>query len=128
MKKRHQSGILAVLSAAVAIMTSNAPARADEFSDARLRSGEDAYVAKRYLDAIAELKIAAFGSLDRPPALSEALVWLALAQNGAGRAADLQATVDRFLEVERRFGAYPKARLEPDTRAAFQAVLLKRVP
>jgi len=128
MKKRHQSGILAVLSAAVAIMTSNAPAGADEFSDARLRSGEDAYVAKRYLDAIAELKIAAFGSLDRPPALSEALVWLALAQNGAGRAPDLQATVDRFLEVERRFGAYPKARLEPDTRAAFQAVLLKRVP
>ena len=109
-------------------MTSNPAAGADEFSDARLRAGEDACVAKRYLDAIAELKIAAFGALDRPPALSEALVWLAIAQNGAGRSNDVQATLDRFLDVERRFGAFPKARLEPDTRGAFQSLLLKRVP
>jgi len=109
-------------------VTSNRAARADDFSDARLRAGEDATVAHHYLDAIAELKIAAFGSLDRPPVLAESLVWLALAQSGAGRTADVQATLDRFLEAERRFGAYPKAHLEPDTRAAFQAILLKQVP
>jgi tetratricopeptide (TPR) repeat protein len=128
MKKRHPRRILAVLSVAGAIVTSNSAAATDDFSEARLRSGEDATVARHYLEAISELKIAAFGSLDRPPALSEALVWLALAQNGAGRAADLQTTLDRFLDVERRFGAYPKAHLEPDTRAAFQAILLKQVP
>jgi tetratricopeptide (TPR) repeat protein len=128
MKKRHQRGFLAAVAVAGAIMTSNPAARADEFSDARLRAGEDACVAKRYLDAIAELKVAAFGSLDRPPVLSEALVWLAIAQNAAGRTNDVQATLDRFLDVERRFGAFPKARLEPDTRGAFQSLLLKRVP
>ena len=128
MKNRHLSRVFALVSVAAAIVTSNAAFGADEFSDARLRSGEDATVARRYLDAIAELKIAAFGALDRPPVLSEALVWLALAQSGAGRTADLQPTFDRFLQVERRFGAYPKAKLEPDTRASFQAILLKEVP
>jgi tetratricopeptide (TPR) repeat protein len=128
MNKRHPRRVLAVLSVAAAIVTSNGEARADEFSDARLRSGEDATVARRYVDAISELKIAAFGSLDRPPVLSETLVWLTLAQTAAGRPTDVQATIDRFLEVERRFGAYPKARLEPDTRSAFQAILLKQVP
>jgi len=116
------------LSVAAAIVTSNPIARADDFSDARLRSGQDATVGRRYLDAISELKIAAFGSLDRPPVLSESLVWLALAQSGAGRTAELQATLDRFLDVERRFAAYPKAHLEPDTRAAFQGILLKQIP
>lgn len=108
-------------------MTSPA-ARGDEFSDARLRAGEDACVGRRYLDAIAQLKIAAFGALDRPPVLSEALVWLVLSQNGAGRPADVQTTLDRFMDVERRFGAYPKAKLEADTRSSFQAILLKQVP
>jgi len=116
------------LCVATAILTSNPAARGDEFSDARLRAGEDACVAKRYLDAAAELKIAAFGSLDRPPVLSEALVWLAISQNALGRTVDVQSTLDRFLDVERRFGAYPKARLENDTRATFQSILLKQVP
>ncbi|HEX4438678.1 MAG TPA: hypothetical protein VH854_01320 [Thermoanaerobaculia bacterium] len=128
MKKRHQSKILAVLCVTTAILTSNPAARGDEFSDARLRAGEDACVARRYLDAAAELKIAAFGALDRPPVLSEALVWLVISQNGLGRPAEVQATLDRFLDVERRFGAYPKARLENDTRATFQSILLKQVP
>jgi tetratricopeptide (TPR) repeat protein len=99
-------------------------ARADEFDAERLRAGEDAYGAHRYAEAADLFRVAAFASLDRPPALSECLVRLALAQNGAKRESDVIATIERFLDVEQRFGTYAKANLEPETRRDFQALLL----
>ena len=103
-------------------------ARADEFNDERLRAGQDAYAARHDVEAIDQFRIAAFGSLDKPVVLSECLVRLALAQSGAEKTADTRATLDRFLEVERRFGGYAQANLQPEIRSAFKVLLFSRVP
>lgn len=104
-----------------------AAGRSDEFNDQRVQDGRAAYQEKKYIDAIDQFRIAAFGSLDRPVVLSECLARLALAQTGAGQATETNETMNRFLEVERRFGVYAKTSLEPDVRADFQALLLRSV-
>lgn len=110
------------------MMTSVAAATAEDFYEERLRAGQAAFRAKQDPQGtIDDLRIAAFGLLERPPRLSEALVWLALAQTHAGRGADADATIARFLEVERRFAPYAQLKLDPDIRADFQALLLRRV-
>jgi tetratricopeptide (TPR) repeat protein len=102
--------------------------RADDFNEERLQAGRIAFQQKRFTEAIDQLRLAAFGSLDRPVVLSECLARLALAQAGAGKATDADHTLDRFLEVERRFGVYGNAHLEPDVRTEFQRFLDRRIP
>jgi hypothetical protein len=127
--KRVQRLTVLLLAAAATWMMPPVPAlKGDEFTDERLREGEEAYVAKRYPDAIDDFRIAAFGSLNKPPVLSQSLVWLALAQAAAGKTSDVGITLEKFLDVERRFPVYSQARLEPETRAAFKTLLLARVP
>jgi tetratricopeptide (TPR) repeat protein len=123
LKKMCQLALLVALP----MMTSVAAARGDEFYEARLRAGEAAYAEKRLPEAIDNLRIAAFGLLESPPLEAEALAYLALAQSATGRAADTDATLGRFLEVERRFAPYAKLKLDPAVRAEFQALLLRRV-
>lgn len=113
---------------ALALFGVNGLALAEDFNDARLKAGQVEYQAKRYREAVDEFRVAAFGYLDQPVLLQECLVRLTLALAAAGKQADVDATLTRFLEVERRFGTYAKANLEPDTRAAFWALLTKRLP
>ncbi len=117
----------------VAILCSTAllaalPARAQDFYDEQLRAGRDSFQAGRTLEAADELRIAAFGLLDRPQLLSEALVRLAIAQNSLGNSAALAHTLERFLDVESRFQMYAKLTLDPSTRSAFETLLKKSVP
>jgi Tfp pilus assembly protein PilF len=100
----------------------------EEFNRARLRSGQDLYEEKRYREAIDQFRVAAFGYLDRPAALSECLVRLALAQSAAGKPAEADVTLNRFMNLERRFPSYAQASLQPDIRSAFQALLSSRLP
>ena len=104
-----------------------APAPGD-FNDARLQSGRVFYDEKRYLEAIDQFRVAAFGFLSRPASLSESLARLTLAQKAAGRGADVDATIQRFLEVQRRFPTYPPPGLDADRQAEFRTILLARVP
>src|SRR5262245_60910393 len=104
MKTIHASILLAVLAVAPAPARPASPE--DTFNQERLKAGQSLYLSKQYLEAIPQLHVAAFGYLSRPPALSECLVWMALAQNAAGKAGDTDATIARFLEVERRFPSY----------------------
>jgi hypothetical protein len=109
-----------------ALLLAGASEAADDFTNARLSAGMEAYRSRRYAEASDQLRVACFGLLDKPEALTEALVWLAIAQEAAGRTADVTVTVNRFLEVERRFSAYARLRLEPATRAAFEGILRAR--
>lgn len=103
-------------------------AQGEDFYEARLREGQGVFRAGRFSEAIDQFRIAAFGFLDRPALLSESLVRLALAQQAAKRESDLSATIQRFLEVERKFGAFSQAKLGPETRDFFRRLLEKRVP
>ena len=53
---------------------------------------------------------------------------LALAQAAADKTADTRVTLDRFVEVERRFPSFAQANLQPEVRSAFKTLLLARIP
>lgn len=111
-----------------AVVAAVAAAPTGDFNEARLQSGQSLYAEKRYLEAIDQFRVAAFGYLNQPGPLSNTLARLALAQTGAGRPADADATIQRFLEVQRRFPAYPPPGLDGAAQADFRALLLRRVP
>jgi hypothetical protein len=100
---------------------------APDFSESRLREGEEAYAAGRFAEAVNELRIAAFGFLDRPALLCESLVYLALANASAERPAEAKATIERLSEIERRFPACGEAKLDPSVRAQFEGRFHRRL-
>ena len=122
----HRSLAAAVLGVALAAPT--ASLFADDFSLERLRAGEEALRARRIPEAVDQLRIACFGLLEQVEPLSECLVHLTLAQEAAKRPGDVQTTLNRFLEVERRFAPYARAAVPAESRREFQAILLARVP
>lgn len=70
----------------------------------------------RYGEAVQKLRLACFGMLDRPDMLAPCLGRLLVSQDAAEAPADeLETTVDRLLEVERRFQGWtePYARFAP---------------
>ncbi|MFY9550012.1 MAG: hypothetical protein WAU32_02580, partial [Thermoanaerobaculia bacterium] len=91
-----------------------------------LEPGKQEYEQKRYANAVRDLRVVRFMTLSDPTLHLEVLARLALAEDGAGFKADLDKTLQRFLEVEERFGAYQASSLEPDLAAHFQALLLAR--
>jgi hypothetical protein len=123
--KRTQRVLFPAVLATAAILAF--PLKADDFYLTRLREGEQALQAKRTLEAVDQLKIACFGLLDQPQLLSEGLAELALAQAAAGRTADADATLARFVDVEQRFAVWPKVPLSAESRASFEELLVRRV-
>jgi len=116
------------ISAALLAAASIAWGQPEDFYEARLVAGYQAMRAQRVPEAIDQLRIAAFGLMDRPALLTEALVRLALAQAAIASKEAAAETIKRFVDVERRFGDFAKARLEPTARTAFRRLLAKRVP
>jgi protein TonB len=101
---------------------------AQDFYEVQLRAGKAALSAGRPADAADDLRIAAFGFLEKPALLCEALAHLALAQQAAGRTPLADAALARFAEVERAFPACREARLEAAGRAEFEALVRRRLP
>ncbi len=104
------------------------PLAAEDFYEQHLRAGVTDAARGRMVEASDELRIAAFGFLDRPALLTTALVNLALVQSSLGHTAAVTQTLDRFLDVERRFNTYAAAQIDPSTRNTFEALLLKSEP
>jgi tetratricopeptide (TPR) repeat protein len=125
LRNRHAIILPAVALAAAALGAVPPP---EDFNASRLRAGEDFYAEKRYAEAIDQFRVAAFGYLDQPAALSECLIRLSLAEAAAGKTNDAEATLLRFLEVERSFPSYPPAGLSPEISTEFRTLLLRRVP
>jgi tetratricopeptide (TPR) repeat protein len=127
LKNLHRLILLALGSVAVSGALSAGADDPAEFNQARLEAGDNLFIEKRYLEAIDQFRIAAFGSLAQPSKLEECLIRLALSQNAASRPADADATISRFMDVERRFPSYPPKGLPPELQAEFRSLLLKRV-
>jgi len=100
---------------------------ADDFYLVRLQAGKAEAAAGRHYEAIEDFRIASFGFLDQPVLLVEGLSRLALAQAAAGRNDDAETTLRRFVEIERRYGAWTQADLEPEKKAAVVALVGKRL-
>lgn len=114
----------------LAVLAPSASHAADDFYRSRLQDGRIAYQTGSAAEAADLLRVACFGLMDQPQLLSEGLVWLVLAQQKLGRGPETDATLRRFLDVEKRFGAYAKvaAALPAESRQAFETVLAARVP
>lgn len=98
----------------------------DDFYARRLALGKQAFAEGRAAEAAEELRVACFGMLDVPEALIDCTARLALAQEGAGRTAEASATLDRFLQLEGRFGLFAKSTLEAPLAASFRGLVKKR--
>lgn len=101
---------------------------AHPFYEQRLSAGALALEQGRPAEAARELKIAAFGLLDEPPRLLEALVRLALAQARLEDASGFRSTVRRLVEVEERFKAYRDAAISATERAALARQIVAWTP
>jgi TonB family protein len=123
--KRYGTGVLLFTLGCAAAVAS--PAAAQDFSEIRLRLGRDAYRAHRPADAIDPLRVAAFGLLDRPAQLCEALVFLALAQETSARHTEAQASLERLSDVERRLPACAEADVDSATRSEFESRFHRRL-
>ncbi|MDQ6891328.1 MAG: TonB family protein [Acidobacteriota bacterium] len=120
---RKTALLLAAAFAAVLLASRSA---AQDFSDVRMREGEAAYRARRFADAASFFRVAAFGYLDRPPMLCQALVRLALASDAAGRPADVKAAIDRLADAQRRAPACAEAEIDSLTRSDFETRFHRR--
>ncbi|HZF08070.1 MAG TPA: tetratricopeptide repeat protein [Thermoanaerobaculia bacterium] len=100
----------------------------DPFYLGLLRDGRIAYDRADYPTAAKDLRLACFGLLNEPPALTDCLVRLAVAQGAGNDAEGFRETFRRIAEVEDRFGAYAKAPLPPEIRTAFEQRLVVLIP
>lgn len=113
--------LAAVLLAAFGTFPADA---AHPFYERMLRDGVaslelgDAETARR------ELEIAAFGFLDEPPLLAEALIHLGIARHELGQTQELQQTLRRLVEIEEGFGGYGQAELPATVRTDFEERIL----
>ena len=101
---------------------------ADAFYEQQLQAGKTDFQMNRLPQAVDEFRIAAFGFLQEPPLLMEALVRLAVAQSTLGQTADAAKTIDRVVEVERRLAPYAQIQIEAPLRSKFEELLVKQIP
>ncbi len=102
--------------------------RIDPAYSALLIDGALAYDRRDYAGAARLLRLACFGHLEDPPALAGCLVRLGAAQAAAGDAAGFVETFGRVIDVEQRFGAYGRAAVPPEIRAAFEERVAAVIP
>ena len=96
----------------------------DTFHLRLYQDGAELAAAGRHGEAVGKLRLACFGMLDRPSILGPCLGRLLVAQDEAGVSEnDLEATVDRLLEVESRFKGWS----EPASGYALPDDLKRRV-
>ena len=125
LKLLQKAGVLGPLIAAAVGIASTISAQ--DFYEQRLRAGEAELSAKQAAEAAASLRIAAFGLLDRPPLLCEALAHQAIAEEASGKSVDATATLARIAQVARTYPTCRNASIEPARRAEFAALARRRL-
>jgi len=93
-----------------------------------MNAGIVAFQSGRYGDAVKSFRAARFVNLENLVVYEEALARLAVAEDAAGLAPARDATLDRFLKVEAKFGAFSEASLDPPFDARFRQLVLKHFP
>jgi hypothetical protein len=111
----------------LAALPPSASQAADDFYRSRLQDGRLAFQTGSPAEAADLLRVACFGLMDQPELLSEGLVWLVLAQQKLGLGPETDATLRRFLDVEKRFGPTRRS-FSAETRKAFKPSSWPRSP
>jgi tetratricopeptide (TPR) repeat protein len=103
-------------------------AATDPFYRDLLHDGIQADERGDHAAAARQLRLACFGMLDEPDELAACLVRLGLAEGAAGNAEDFRNAFRRLVQIEDRFGAYSRAALPAEVRAAFEQRAVAMVP
>ncbi|MGH9459357.1 MAG: hypothetical protein ACRD2J_17105 [Thermoanaerobaculia bacterium] len=103
-------------------------AAAQDFYEGQLVAGKVAYAAENYVEAADAFRIAAFGFLDRPGLLLEALAHLALSRTAMGQTDAAGETIERWIEIETRFPSWRRHEMDEEVRTAFETLLKQRIP
>jgi hypothetical protein len=77
----------------------------------------------RYADAIRDLRVAAFGSLDEPTMYQTAQVYIAIANEKLGNGDEARLAATKFLQSERLRPTYASLPLDAATRDAFEKLV-----
>ena len=101
---------------------------AEDFYEQQLRAGKADAQANRLPQAADELRIAAFGFLQQPQLLQEALIRLSVIQSALGQSSEAAKTIDRFMEIEQRFPQYATMQIETPVKAKFEELLVHQIP
>lgn len=116
--------MLAALISSLLLVAPASAADIDTFYLRLFQDGAELAAAGQYGEAVGKLRLACFGMLDHPAVLGPCLGRLLATQELASDAEDeIEATVDRLLEVEKRF----KGWTEPEPRFAPSSDLRRRV-
>lgn len=113
--------ILIHVVATALMMTWPAGGQTLDFHEALLSRGLAASREGRHAEAAQSLRIAAFGLLDRPGLLLQALVPLYLTYEHLGQDQAAEETLERILVVESRFGVWQSTDVEAEQREQFLA-------
>ena len=123
-----------ILACALAVGCTTPAAAADNFYLSLLDRGTRELDSGRAADAEQPLRTACFGFLDEPVLLAEGLIQLGRAQAALGKRSDLEATLDRLIEIQDRFNAYSdfdkaelKSRFEKTVRASLPPTSIQRL-
>ena len=114
---RRRNGVV------LALLLLASPAVGQDFYEAQLRVGETTFAAGQFRDAADYLRIAAFGLMERPALLCEALAYQALADQAVGRREAVDQNLRRMAGIARHFPECRQAHLEPARRQEFEALV-----
>jgi len=118
--------IVRISAVATALVVFAAVAQAsDPFYTSLLTRGVADAQRGEYFKAVKELRIAAFGTVDEPGQYLRAQVYLAHALEKLGQHGEAAVAVDKASKAERINGTYTSVAIDPDTRAAFEALAAK---
>lgn len=109
------------------VMSTTALAAPHPFYQNMLQRGLAKAQQGRYADAIRDLRVAAFGTLDEPGAYQLAQVHLAVANEKLGNSDEARLAATKFLQSERLKPTYASLQLEPATREAFEKLVSSAV-
>jgi tetratricopeptide (TPR) repeat protein len=124
---RYRSGLLAL--AALLGLAAGPPATATHpFYEGLLRDGTVALERDQSAAAARDLRLAAFGLLDEPPRLAEALMKLAVAEAGLADEQRVVEVLGRLVDLEERFGAVSATELPAPLQSRFEAAALRYGP
>jgi hypothetical protein len=109
------------------VMSTSAMAATHPFYASMLQRGLAKAQQGKYADAIRDLRVAAFGTLDEPGAYQLAQIHIAIANEKLGNSDEARLAATKFLQSERLRPTYASLDLDATTRDAFEKLVASAV-
>jgi hypothetical protein len=109
------------------VMSTSAMAATHPFYTNMLQRGLAKVKQGKYADAVRDLRVAAFGTLDEPTAYQLAQIHIAIANEKLGNSDEARLAATKFLQSERLRPTYASLELDAVTRDSFEKLVASAV-